>query len=126
MDGYFSIFTIFFLSANFLVSFYGAEYYTARDILIIYSFSVIFLFQWIARGRWIIAENLQAITFYFMICGAVINIILNYFLILHLGISGAAISTVISQILITLVIPLFFKKIRGSTVMLFKSFFHGE
>ena len=120
------LFLLFFFSANFLVSFYGAEYYTARDILIIYSFSVIFLFQWIARGRWIIAENLQAITFYFMICGAVINIILNYFLILHLGISGAAISTVISQILITLVIPLFFKKIRGSTVMLFKSFFHGE
>ena len=118
-----SLFLVFLFSANFLISFYGTEYSSAKDILIVYSFSLIFLFQWVARGRWIIAENLQSISFYYMLYGAIINIILNYFLILKLGIIGAAISTIISQACITIAIPLFFRRMRGSTIMLLKSFF---
>jgi Na+-driven multidrug efflux pump len=71
----------------------------------------------------VIAENLQSLTFYYMALGAVINIILNLAFIKTYGIVGAAWATVITQFLITLVIPLFFRKMRVSTWMLYKSYF---
>lgn len=113
----------FYLLSDFLIMFYGNSYVSASEVLVVYSISLIFLFQWIARGRWVIAENLQSLTFYYMSAGAVINILSNLILIKTYGIVGAAWATVVTQLLITLVIPLFFKKMRASTWMLYKSYF---
>jgi O-antigen/teichoic acid export membrane protein len=111
-----------FIFSDFLIGLYGDDYIEAKIILIVHSFSLVFVFQWVARGRWIIAENLQSITFYYMLFGALFNVISNYYLINYYGITGAAVSTVLANFLITMVFPLFFKDVRGSTFMLLKSF----
>lgn len=113
---------VFFFMSDLLIGLYGEAYSSAGIILRVYAISVIFLFQWIARGRWVLAENLQSITFYYMAFGAVVNIVLNFFFIQSMGLIGAAIATVITQFLITLVIPLFFAKMRNATWMLYRSF----
>ena len=113
---------VFFLMSDLLIGLYGEAFSSAGIILRVYAISVIFLFQWIARGRWVLAENLQSITFYYMAFGAVVNIVLNFFFIQSMGLIGAAIATVITQFLITLVIPLFFAKMRNATWMLYRSF----
>jgi O-antigen/teichoic acid export membrane protein len=112
----------FYASSEFLIGLYGENFSSAKTVMLIYSISLIFLFQWIARGRWVLAENLQYLTFYYMAFGAFINVFLNLFLINRMGISGAAVATVLTQFLITLVIPLFFKKMRASTLMIFRSY----
>jgi len=112
----------FVMVSDVLVGFYGYQYLAANDVLIVYSISLIFLFQWIARGRWVLAENLQSLTFYYMAVGAAINIMLNLVLIKKYGVVGAAWATVITQFFITLIIPLFFDKMRDSTLMLYKSY----
>lgn len=109
--------------SGFLMNLYGDKFHEGQIVLIIHSISLIFVFQWTARGRWIIAENLQKLTFYYIAFGAVFNIFLNYYLIGVFGIVGAAVSTVVSQFLIALIFPLFFKPMRESTKVLLRSFF---
>lgn len=109
--------------SGFLMSLYGDKFSDGQIILMIHSIGLIFIFQWTARGRWVIAENLQKLTFYYIAFGAVLNIFLNYYLITVFGIVGAAVSTVVSQFLIALIFPLFFKPMRESTKVLLHSFF---
>lgn len=109
--------------SSFLMKLYGDKYSDGQIILMIHSISLIFVFQWTARGRWVIAENLQKLTFYYIAFGAVLNFFLNYYLIGIFGIVGAAVSTVVSQFLIALILPLFFKPMRESTKFLLRSFF---
>lgn len=114
---------IFNVLAEELLNLYGDSYKNGKNILIIYSISTLFIFQWIARGRWLIAENLQVYNFYIMSCGALINIVLNYYLIDIFNMIGAAYASLITYFLVTLVLPILFKKTRKSSLMLLKSFF---
>ena len=120
---WFALLIVFFMFvfADKLISFYGEEYGEASSILRIYCFSLIFIFQWVARGRWVLAENLQLISTKFMLIGAFINVVLNYFLINEYGIYGAAYATLVTQLLITLILPLYPNKTRHATLMLYKS-----
>ena len=122
---WFALLIVFFMFvfADKLISFYGEEYGEASSILKIYCFSLIFIFQWVARGRWVLAENLQFLSSKFMLIGAFMNVVLNYFLINEYGIYGAAYATLVTQLLITLILPLYPNKTRYATLMLYKSFY---
>jgi len=56
------------------------------------------------------------------VCGAAVNVIANYFLIPAYKGKGAAIATLLSQIISSSFILLFFKKSRKLVAMEFKSF----
>lgn len=122
---WFALLIVFFMFvfADKLISLYGEEYDESSSILRIYCFSLIFIFQWVARGRWVLAENLQFMTSKFMLFGALINIFLNIILIREYGIYGAAYATVATQALITLILPLYSNRTRHATLMLYKSFY---
>lgn len=106
-----------------LVYLYGGEYRESVSVLLVHSLGIVFIFQWVARGRWVIAENLQKITFVYITLGVFINILLNYYLIGKLGVVGAALATVLTQMSITIILPMFFSRMRYSTLMLLKSFY---
>ena len=77
----------------------------------------------VANQKWFISENLQA---YNIIClgfGMVANILLNLFLIPKYGILGAAVATLISQFVASVLTPVLFKKTRPSFFMMLKSLF---
>lgn len=76
----------------------------------------------VVRGIWIVAEDLNKYTKYCFLIGAIVNFVLNYFAINICGIIGASITTLISQIVVVFICPLFFKQIHNFLRIYFYSF----
>lgn len=113
-------------SQNIITFLYGIEYRQAATILSISIWACVFAFQGTARGIWIQNENLQRYTYWYTIAGAFTNFFLNYFLLNRIGVIGAAYSTLISQFIVAIVAPAFFKQTRLSSIMLVKAFLFGK
>lgn len=91
---------------------YGVEYAESIKILLIYIWSINFVFLSNASWAYYINENLQKIASLRLIYGSIINIILNVILIRYYGLIGAAISTIISYSVSSYFINYFFKKTK--------------
>ena len=72
---------------------YGNEYLESSSVLIIHIWSGIFVFLGVASSKYLLAENYIKKTFYRTFVGALLNIIMNYYLIGIMGIEVAALST---------------------------------
>ncbi len=118
------IFLIIFFSSSLLTDiFYGEEYFESVLITKILSFSIIFVFFGVINEHWYIKNNLQLNYAFNVFLGALINIILNYFLILNFGSVGAAISTLITYIFIIFVFDMFNKNTYELLIIKLKSIF---
>ena len=108
---------------------YGAQYLESQKLLVILIWGGLFAVMGSARGVWIVAEDLNKYSKYYTFIGCFINLILNYVLIRWLGLIGATIATLVAQIVVCLVAPLFFAKTRESVfqiitaVLDYKTFF---
>lgn len=78
---------------------YGEAYSASAAVLLVHIFSTIPVFIGVLYRKMAIVENLQKITLYSTIFGMVLNIILNIILIPVLGILGAALATLVSRML---------------------------
>ena len=76
---------------------YGEVFLPSAMVLSIHIWAGVFVFLGVASGKWYICENMQKGLFYRTAGGAICNVILNVIMIPKYGISGAAISTFISQ-----------------------------
>lgn len=74
----------------------GGEYTNAEMVLSIHVWSLIFVSVGMIRDLWMTAENLIMILFQTKVLGAILNIVMNFFLIPIYGIEGAAIATLVS------------------------------
>lgn len=101
---------------------YGEQYLGAVAPLniLIWSTSVAMIGN--ARGIWIVSEGLNSQNKYCILIGAVVNFALNIFFIQKWGIFGAAISTLISQIVVEFIAPLLFSQMRCFVSIYFSSF----
>lgn len=77
---------------------FGDEYAGASSVLIIQTWSLVFIFLGTAGSNWLIAENLQRHSLTRTLWGAIANVLLNFLLIPLAGIQGAAIATLVSQL----------------------------
>lgn len=109
------------LSDRIISILYGQDYFGAGTVLSIHIWAGIFVFLGVARGKWILTENLQKYTFMYSVIGAISNIALNLYLIPLYGINGAAVATFISQFIAVILAPLITKETRISSVMIIKS-----
>ena len=100
---------------------YGSEYIASASVLIIHICAGLFVFLGVARGGWILNENLQIYSFIYLGVALIVNVTLNYYWIPLFGIVGAAYATVISQCVAVLIAPAMFKKTRTSSLMILKS-----
>ncbi|MFA5047526.1 MAG: flippase [Patescibacteria group bacterium] len=98
---------------------YGFAYASAAPILNVHIWSGVGMFLGIAVTQYLIVENYNKIFFYSTVLGAILNVLLNLFLIPHLGIMGAAIATLMSYWFL-LLFMIFFKKTRGQITNIFK------
>ena len=101
---------------------YGAEYQKASSILSVSIWAGTFAMLGSARGIWLISEGLQKYSVIYISAGAIINIVLNYLLIPVIGGYGAAVATLISQVTVAIIAPLFIKQTRISAIMILKAF----
>lgn len=76
---------------------FGAAYADAAPVLAIHVWSAIFVFLGVASSNWFLLENLQKKAFYRTAVGAVANVLANLILIPRMGITGAALGTLIAQ-----------------------------
>ena len=93
---------------------YGQEYLGATISLVILSWSTIFAYLGTARGVWVVCENKNKYTKKYVFWGALVNLILNAIFIPAIGINGAAIATLIAQIIVAIVAPGFYRDTRTS------------
>lgn len=91
---------------------YGKEFMDAVPVLNLLIWSTTFAMIGLARNVWSVAEDKNKYTKYYPICGAVCNLILNALAIPVWGVYGAAVATMISQIVVALIAPLFWKETR--------------
>ncbi len=99
-----------FLSNWLVILLYGEDYRGAGQVLTIHIWAGVFVFIGVASSKWFISEGLQRHLTINTVVGAIINVILNLFLIPKYGIYGAAIATVISQALASYVMNILFRR----------------
>ncbi len=102
---------------------YGADYLPASGALAIAIWYTTFSVLGVARSNWLVCENKNQYAKWFVIIGAVTNLVLNYFMIPTMGINGAAIATLITQIVVSYISPLFFKATRENAKDMFYAIF---
>ena len=91
---------------------YGEEYMGAVAPLSILIWSTGFAMIGTARTIWLVAENYHKYSKHLVLIGAATNFLLNLIAIPRWGILGASVTTLISQITVALISPLFFREIR--------------
>lgn len=114
-------FVIAFFVSNFseeiVVLLYGLEYSKSIDVLRVYVWSIVFVF--LSNGSWAyyLNENLQKIASVRLVVGAVINVLLNLYLIGFYGIMGAVYATLISHFISSYFINMLLLKTRRNFLM---------
>ncbi len=101
---------------------YGEEYMGAVDSLRIAIWFETFSMIGTARGIWILCENKNKYVKYYLFIGVIVNLVLNAIMIPTIGIEGAAIATLVTQITTSLIGPLFFKETRIHTKLVWEAF----
>ena len=76
---------------------YGAAYASAGPILAVHIWTGLFVFLGVGAHPWIINERLTRLNLFQTSMGAVVNVLLNLYLIPRHGALGAAVATAISQ-----------------------------
>ncbi len=101
------------LGSNLIIKFlYGNAYRNAASVLTIHIWTGIFVFLGVAYSKWIINENYTRKNLYRTTMGAFSNIFFNVLLIKIYGIIGAAIATLISQIVANIIYDFFDNDVR--------------
>lgn len=90
---------------------FGKNYSEASSVLKLHAWSGVFVFLGVAFSRFLVTENLFINSCYRTSTGAFFNIVLNYFLISKYGIQGAAIATILSQMIANLLYDIFDKEL---------------
>jgi O-antigen/teichoic acid export membrane protein len=105
-----------------VVTLYGSAFREAAGMLRISVFAGVFALLGSAGATWLISEGLQRYSLVNTGGGALINVVMNLYLIPSMGAYGAAFSTLVAQAAAVLMIPTLFKKTRVSTMMMLRAF----
>lgn len=92
---------------------YGESYLPAVIPLVFLTWAEVFGVTSMTRVIWILSENKSQYVKLYVFIGTVVNCILNYILISNIGIVGAALATLITQIVVCIFAPLFFRETRA-------------
>jgi O-antigen/teichoic acid export membrane protein len=105
----------------FVVLLFGEEYRAAFLPLVLTIWTGIFISQSVARGVWMVGENLQGYRLVNNLIAVPMNIALNWLLIPKYGVAGASVASLISIGASTWIIPFLFKPMRASNMQMLLS-----
>ena len=97
---------------------YGSAYLHSVVPLRIITWYTAFSYLGVARNAWVVCNNQQDKLKYIYAAAAVSNIILNLVFIPFLGASGAAIASLIAQVITTMIAPFFISSLRENSIMM--------
>lgn len=114
---------IFFFSEKIVILLYGIEYQESGILLALMATRLFFSNMGVARGAFLLIENLQNFSLITMIVGTIVNIGLNYLWIGGYGARGAIIASIISFFVTIFLIDIFYVKTRENVILQIKSIF---
>ena len=97
---------------------YGVQYDAAIPVLRILVWQLAFSYMGSVRNIWILAEEKYSLLWRINMAGAIVNVILNALLIPYWGACGAALASVVTQIMTNFVMGFFLKPIRENNHLL--------
>ena len=97
---------------------YGEAYLPAVAPLRIVTWYTAFSYLGVARNSWVVCENRQRYLKYVYAAAAVANVALNFLLIPPFGAVGAAVASLVAQVVTTMVAPFFIRGMRENSVMM--------
>ena len=109
------------LVADELMLFIDENFSGGASVLKIHIWGGILVALGVSSGKWLLIENLTKIALWRTILGAILNIMLNWYLIPIYGINGAAWATVFSTLSVAYLFDLFHSKTRVIFIMKTKS-----
>lgn len=101
---------------------YGKAYAPAASALSIAIWYTTFSTLGTARGIWIVCEDKNTYVKKYVLWGALVNLVFNFLFIPLLGINGAALATLITQIFTCVLAPMLYKQTRDHTRLLVQAF----
>jgi O-antigen/teichoic acid export membrane protein len=102
---------------------YGQHYREAGSVLAIHIWGAVFVFLGVSSGVFFTVENYTKKSFYRTALGAVSNVLFNLALIPRYGINGAAMATVLSQLIANFLYDLFDSSIRDLVIIKTRALF---
>jgi O-antigen/teichoic acid export membrane protein len=114
---------IYIFAEKLVVLLFGESYQPATILLSLMSIRLFFTNMGVARGVYILTENLMKYSLLSMILGTVTNIILNYYWIPEFGAKGAVVATIVSFTVTIFLIDILYSKTRKNALLQIKSIF---
>lgn len=114
---------IFLFSEQIITVLFGTEYQPAGILLAWMSIRLFFANMGVARGVFLLSENLMKFSLITMILGTITNVLLNYLWIPDYGAKGAIIASIISFFVTVFLIDVFYTKTRKNVFLQIKSMF---
>ena len=105
---------------------YGPQYSPTVMPLRIVTWYTAFSYLGVAREAWIVGKNRQQFLKYIYISAAISNVILNLLLIPRWGSAGAAIASLLAEVLTSVVIPFFIPGMRENAILMLNAIFFRE
>lgn len=100
---------------------YGSQYGPSVNVLRLAVWYTTFAYIGSVRNIWILAKNKQKYLWILNLSGALMNVVLNFVLIPVLGMSGAALASLITQIFTNVTMNHIIKPIRHNNVLMARS-----
>jgi len=101
---------------------YSNSYSEAAPVLAVHVWASVFVFLGVAQSPWNLSKDLLTLSLYYTLCGAIINVVMNLYLIPRYSAIGAAIATVVSYAISGVFANLFSPRTRPIFYMQMKSF----
>ncbi len=114
---------IFLFSEQIITVLFGIEYQPAGILLAFMSIRLFFANMGVARGVFLLSENLMKFSMITMILGTITNVLLNYLWIPDYGAKGAIIASIISFFVTIFLVDIFYTKTRKNVFLQIKSMF---
>ncbi|MBR4420620.1 MAG: flippase, partial [Clostridia bacterium] len=102
---------------------YGEDFYGAINPLRIITWYTAFSYLGVARNAWLVCKDRQKYLKYIYAIAAVSNVVLNIIFIPLWGACGAAVASLIAEILTSIALPLFVKPLRENTILMLEAIF---
>lgn len=100
---------------------YGSAYQLSVSVLQIIVWYTTFSYYGGAKDVWILGEGKQKYLVWLNVCGALMNVLLNFALIPIWGINGAAVASLITQIFTNIIMLIIIKPLRRNQKLLLKA-----
>lgn len=109
------------IAPMFISILYGEAYLSAVTPLRIVVWYVAFSYLGVARDSWIVCEKKQKYLKYLYLGSALLNVVLNFIMIPIIGVSGASLASLVTQISTIFVFPLMIKDMRPNVKLIWEA-----